>query len=149
MRNNKLSFLLVLCLFLGIGLACSNAGEMKSLRADDATKNHKAEKLESYTLRGLKFSYYKVPGGLDKEKLIETAKAIRAEEPDAQLILVDDATGVADYINYAQQFSKGNMNATLPKAWADRHIVANVQKMMSGKWRLYESYGYKEIADLE
>ena len=45
--------------------------------------------------------------------------------------------------------SAGNYDAELPKQWAEDHIVANVQKLLSGKWMLYESYGYKEIAELK
>lgn len=154
MRQNKFDLLLILILLLGFGLACSSdAGEKDdSTQRAEKTKSVAAarepQKLESYTLRGLKFSYYKIPAGLSRNELIKTAQEIHEQEPDAQLILVDDS-GVAGYINYAQEISKGNSDTELPKEWADKHIVANVQKLMSGKFRLYESYGYKEIADLE
>ena len=37
----------------------------------------------------------------------------------------------------------------MPKEWADKHIVANVQKYMSGKFMLCKGAGYKEIAELK
>ena len=138
--QNKFNFLLILLLILGITLACGNSG------AKNAQTN---EKLETYTLRGMKFSYYKIPSGLKREDLIKTAREIHALEPDAHLILVDDASQVGEYINYAQAFSKNDFDVKLPKEWADKHIVANAQKLISGKWQLYEGYGYKEITYLD
>jgi len=37
----------------------------------------------------------------------------------------------------------------MPAEWADKHIIANVQKYMSGKFVLCEGNGSKEIADLK
>jgi hypothetical protein len=109
----------------------------------------KPRKLDSYTLRGLTFSYYLIPAGLSRDELIKTAQEIHASEPDAQLILVDDESGVKDYVAYAKGMSQGNQDVKLPKEWADKHIVANLQKLMSGKWMLYEGYGYNEIGELK
>ena len=106
-------------------------------------------KLDGYTLRGLTFSYYLIPAGLSRDELMKTAQEIHQGEPDAQLILVDDESGVGDYIAYAKGVSQGNQDVKLPKEWADKHIVANLQKFMSGKWMLYEGYGYKEIGELK
>jgi len=143
--QNKYSFLLILTLLFGINIACSSSNA-KQIQ----TKNAQTiEKLESYTLRGLKFSYYKIPANLKREDLIKTAQEIHEIEPDAHFILVDDASQIDEYINYAQAFSKNNFDARLPKEWADKHIVANAQKLVSGKWQLYEGYGYREITDLE
>lgn len=111
--------------------------------------NKTPEKLESYMLRGLKFSYYKIPSSLSRAELIKTAQNIHENEPDAHLVLIDDDSRLADYVIYTQEFSKGNMSAEIPKDWAEKHIIANVQQLMSGKWQLYEGYGYKQIADLE
>jgi hypothetical protein len=143
--QNKYGFLLILTLLFGINLACSSS-DAKQIQ----TKNAQTiEKLESYTLRGLKFSYYKIPANLKREDLIKTAQEIHEIEPDAHFVLVDDASQIDEYINYAQAFSKNNFDARLPKEWADKHIVANAQKLVSGKWQLYEGYGYREITDLE
>lgn len=139
MQYNKLNLLLALIIFLGASLACTNSG----------TGESDTKKLQSYTLRGLKFSYYKIPTALKREDLIKTAQEIHDAEPDAQLILIDDDAEVAEYINYAQAFSRNNFDAKLPKEWADKHVVANAQKLVSGKWQLYEGYGYKEIANLK
>lgn len=145
MRKNKYNFLIIPTLILGIALACN-------LKADEpenpSAKNEpKIEKLESYTIKGLNFAYYKIPADLSREKLIETAREIHEKEADTQLILVDDDSGVADYVKYVKAISAGE-DAALPKEWADKHIVANVQKYMNGRWVLCEKYGYKEIADL-
>lgn len=147
MKNNKLNFTLIILLFLGAVLACSNSGarNFKAATANVQTN----EKLETYTLRGIKFSYYKIPADLSREDLIKTAREIHRSEPDANLILVDDVSQIAEYINYAQAFAKNDFEAKLPKEWADKHIVANAQKLVSGKWQLYEGYGYREIAELE
>jgi hypothetical protein len=106
-------------------------------------------KLDGYTLRGLTFSYYLIPAGLSRDELMKTAQEIHASEPEAQLILVDDESGVADYVSYAKGMSQGNQDVQLPKEWADKHIVANLQRLMSGKWMLYEGYGYKEIGEVK
>ena len=147
MRNNKFNFLVVLSLILAVSLACGkpDAKKIETLAAINQT----SEKLDGYTLRGIKFSYYKIPSGLEKNDLIKTARELHQIEPDANLILVDDATRVSEYIKYAQSFGKGTFDAELPKEWADKHVVANVQQLTSGKWQLCEGYGYREIADLE
>ncbi len=36
----------------------------------------------------------------------------------------------------------------MPQEWADKHIVANLQKFLSGKWMLYKGYGYEEIGEI-
>ena len=153
--TNKLNILLVLILLLGVSLAC-NRSEAKSdyqnerPRAEKReTKNDTTERLDSYSLRGLEFIYYKIPANLSREQLIETAQKLHEDEPKAQLILVDDDSQVQDYVKYAKAVSSGNYDAEFPKQWAEEHIVANVQKLLSGKWMVYESYGYKEIAELK
>jgi hypothetical protein len=143
--QNKYGFLLILTLLFGVNLACSSS-DAKTFQ----TKNAQTiEKLESYTLRGLKFSYYKIPANLKREDLIKTAQEIHEIEPDAHFIMVDDASQIDEYITYAQAFGKNNFDAQLPKEWADKHIIANAQKLVSGKWQLYEGYGYREITDLK
>lgn len=139
MKNNNLNFLLILILLLGISLACSNSG----------AKENDTKKLQTYSVRGLKFSYYKIPANLKREDLIKMAQEIHDGEPEAQLILVDDDSQVNEYINYAQAFSRNDFDAKLPKEWADKHVIANAQKLVSGKWQLCEGYGYREIADLK
>jgi len=153
--KNKLNILLVIILLLGVALAC-NRSEAKPEHKNEKpraekreTKTGAPERLDSYSLRGLEFIYYKIPANLSREQLIETAQKLREEEPKAQLILVDDDSQVEDYVKYAKAVSGGNYDAEFPKQWAEEHIVANVQKLLSGKWMLYESYGYKEIAELK
>jgi hypothetical protein len=145
MKQNKLNFLLVIALVLGIGLAC-NFHDEKPAENKPAAKN---QKLESYTLKGLKFAYYKIPANLSREDLINTATELHRAEPDTQLILVDDDSGLAAYVKYAKDFSGGKTEGEMPKEWADRHIVANLQKYLSGKFMLCEGNGYKEIAEIK
>jgi hypothetical protein len=151
--KNKLNILLVLVLILSIGLACGFSSKTESGEPKVTTKAEKTkpagERIDGYTVKGFEFVYYKIPANLSREELIETAQKLHEEEPKAQLILVDDESGVKDYIDYAKSISAGDYEAEMPKEWADKHIVANVQKMMSGKFVLYESYGYKEIAELK
>lgn len=90
-----------------------------------------------------------IPSGLDEEELIATAQAIHDQEPRAQLILVDDRARLAEYILYAREFSRGNTEAFYPQEWADRHIIANVQLYLSGRWVLCRGNGHEEIADLK
>ncbi len=90
-----------------------------------------------------------IPPGLNRAELIKTAQKLHDDEPNTNLILVDDESGLADYVEYAKAASKGNMEAEMPKEWADKHIVGNVQKWMSGEWFLCESNGYEKIAALE
>lgn len=159
MVRNRVNLLLIIILYAGLVLACNLGGENRNDAGGNSnqtgTSNAKQEsgklprKLDSYTLRGLTFSYYLVPAGLSRDELLKTAKEIHDTEPNAQLILVDDEAGVKDYIAYAKGTSQGDESAKLPKEWADKHIVANLQRLMSGKWMLYESYGYKEIGEVK
>lgn len=156
--KNKINILLGLMIILSVGLAC-NFSEAELNKTDVRAKTEKPQtesenassvkRIDGYTMRGFEFVYYKIPANLNREDLIETAQKLHEKEPKAQLILVDDDSKVQEYIDYAKAVSVGNYDAEMPKNWADEHIVANVQKMMSGKFVLYEGYGYKEIADLK
>jgi hypothetical protein len=157
MRSKGFNLLLVVALCLGSSLACKLGGENRNEAGGNnsqqgGSKQEAANlprKLDGYTLRGLTFSYYLIPAGLGQDDLIKTAREIHASEPEAQLILVDDESGVQDYVSYAKGMSQGNQDVKLPKEWADKHIVANLQRLMSGKWMLYEGYGYKEIGEVK
>ena len=153
----KTDLFLIPGLLLCFGTACdiskknterTTVGAVQKFQAKKDPEN-KPRKLDGYSVRGFKFSYYLVPAGLTHEELIATAQAIHDQEPDTQLILVDDDSQVAEYVSYARDISKGNMEAKLPKEWAENHIVGNVQKYLSGKWMLCESNGYREIAELK
>jgi hypothetical protein len=111
------------------------------------------KKLEGYTIRGYNVTYYRIPAHLSREDLVKITRKICDAETDrrlvVQLILVDDISGLAKYIDWAKRASNGDETAKMPTVWADKHIIANVQKTLKGGWLLYESYGYKEIAVLE
>ncbi|MBD0373110.1 MAG: hypothetical protein ICV60_19875 [Pyrinomonadaceae bacterium] len=159
MRPHNINLLLVIILCAGIVQGCKLGGENRNEAGNQGSGNSateskqetgkKTRRLDGYTLRGLTFSYYLVPSGLSRDELLKTAGEIHRDEPDAQLILVDDESGVQDYITYVKAVSQGDAEAKLPKEWADKHIVANLQKLMSGKWMLYEGYGYKEIGEVK
>ncbi len=134
--------MLIIAILLGAILGCSSA--------NDGPKTAELPRfLDRYSFKGLRFSYYLIEKDLDREQLIAVARKIHEEEPDTQLILVDDESGVDDYIKYAKAVSLGKTDVELPKAWADKHIVANLQKFLSGKWMLYKGYGYEEIAAIQ
>jgi hypothetical protein len=107
-----------------------------------------SKRLDGYTVRIFKFAYYLIPKGLSGEALLAEAAAIHKLEPDAQLVLVDDESRVRDYIAHAKAVSEGRTDVELPQAWADEHVIANLQKMMSGKWMLYKGYGYEELGEV-
>lgn len=156
--HNKINILLVLALFLSFVLACNSGSNAVADRTaldgrqqietkiEDATK---PKLLDTYTVRGFRFSYYLVAKDMSNEDLIATAQELHRQETDAQLILVDEESGIADYVNYAKETSKGNNDVNFPKQWAAEHIVGNVQRYLSGKWMLCEGNGYKEIAELK
>ncbi len=99
-------------------------------------------------MRIFKWAYYLVPAGLSREQLLSETAALRRQEPDTQLVLVDDESRVRDYMAHARAVSEGRTDVPLPQARADAHVVANLQKLMSGKWMLYKGYGYEEIGEV-
>jgi len=143
MKQNYLNLFLILALLLGVGLACTGT------KAEEGKKITLPAKVADETVRGFHFIYFKVPAGLDEKGLIETAQKLHDQEPTAQLILVDDDSQLADYIKYTKDISSGDQNAKLPKEWVSRHIVGNVQKFTSGKFKICKGAGGIEIADLK
>lgn len=143
--RNKISVFAVLLLVI-TAVACS---------IGDAAGNGESgvsgtQRLTGYSLKGIKFAYYKIGSGLSEAQLIETAQKIHDAEPDTQIILVDDDSRLADYVAYVKAVSgPGDVSVEMPVEWADEHIVANIQKYMSGRFVLCRSYGFMEIADLK
>jgi hypothetical protein len=106
--------------------------------------------LAEYELRGIPFAYFKVPAGLAQSVLIAAAQTLHDQVPTAQLVLVDDDSQLKQYVGYVKAISgQGEITDPMPQEWADKHIVANVQRYMSGKYWLCESNGSKEIAELK
>src|SRR4051812_7662010 len=70
------------------------------------------KKLEGYTIRGYNVTYYRIPAHLSREDLVKTARKICDAETDrrlvVQLILVDDISGLARYIDWAKKTSSGD-----------------------------------------
>ena len=155
MKPNQLNSILALSLLLVFIIACGNGspGGTKTQGTDSDSKrasSNNSVKLDSYIIKGIKFAYFKIPAGLSREALIETAQKLHDTEADTQLLLVDNDSKVKDYIAYAKAISSSReVNMEMPKEWADKHIVANVQKYMDGRYVLCEGNGYKEIADLK
>lgn len=119
-----------------------------SVAAATAADVPPSKRLDGYTVRSFKWAYYLVAPGLSREQLLAEAAALRRREPETQLVLVDDEAGVKDYIAYARAVSERRTDVPLPEAWAEAHVVANLQKLMSGKWMLYKGYGYEEIGEV-
>lgn len=105
--------------------------------------------LDRYELRGLAFAYYQIPAGLDDPGILRAATELHHQDPDAMLILVDDTSQVAEYIRWAKASSAGDASVALPEEWAEAHIVANLQKMLGGGWRLYRGNGYDEMGSVD
>jgi alanyl-tRNA synthetase len=126
-----------------------DARKTKTSKTSKAS-SEKSAKLDEYTIKGIQFVYFKVPAGLSREQLIETAQKLHEQEPKAQLVLVDDDSKLEEYVTYVKAISgQGELNEPMPQEWADKHIVANVQLYMNGKFVLCEGNGSKEIAELK
>lgn len=161
MKRNFVNLVIALPLIILVGIGCSNfdistnsnQNSSGANKTEDSKKTVAASapaKLDSYSIKGIKFAYYKIPSGLKKEDLVAMAQKIHDQEDDTQLIFVDDDSKVAEYIKYAKAISGiGELEDPMPMEWADAHIVANVQKYMNGKFVLCEGYGSKEIAELK
>lgn len=152
-RPNLTNLLLILSLFIIVGLGCKPSAKTESVSVSkrSSSLHEDSPKLDEYSIKGFRFVYYKVQPDLDRAELIKTAQKLHNLEPDAQLLLVDDDSHLKDYITYAKAASgAGDVDKSeLPKEWADKHIIANVQKYIGGKFVLCEGNGYKEIAELE
>jgi len=72
----------------------------------------KAAKLDEYTIKGIQFVYFKIPAGLSREQLIETAQKLHEQEPKAQLVLVDDDSKLKAYVTYAPRPSVARVSST-------------------------------------
>lgn len=161
MKINRLNFTLLLGLMIIAVLGCSDRAENAVNSGGTANQSKpvtelkpgssiQPAKLDSYSIKGIKFVYFKIAAGMKKDELIATAQKLHEQEPDTQLILVDDDSQLADYISYVKAISgQGELDKPLPADWADKHIVANVQKYMSGKFVLCEGNGSIEIAELK
>ncbi|MEP6787803.1 MAG: hypothetical protein ABJB40_05185, partial [Acidobacteriota bacterium] len=109
--------LTTLALMLGVSLTCT--AQTDKGHKNQGTKGF--EKLESYTIRNRTVSYYRIPAGLSREELVKTARKICDSESDKRLIvvliMVDEVSGLAKYINYARRASGGDTHAKPPKLW--------------------------------
>lgn len=147
--KNRWNFLLVFILGLGVGLAF-NLAKVKSFSLNTTRQVKNIDgRIDGYNFLGTEFAYYKIPANLSREELIVTAKKLHELEPDANLVLVDDDSKVRHYIKFAQLVNPGYNDVEMPRDWAEKHIVANVQRHTNGKIVLCEGYGYKQIAELK
>ena len=103
MNKNLFSAAIVLPLVLGFGLACSNIGgnstSNTSKPSPESTKqsDSKLAKLDAYTIKGIKFAYFKIPAGLKENELIDVEQKLHEQEQETQLVLVDDESELKDY----------------------------------------------------
>lgn len=160
-QNNQtlLSGVFALSLLVILGCTCSSDDEGRQRTGENRQEIGKIEKnsesgdlprkVESYEIKGFKFSYYLIPKNLSRDELIETAQKLHDAEPERHLILIDDESGLSEYVEYAREFSSGNTDASYPKDWVNKHLVANVQKNMDGSWYLCEGNLYEKIVRLD
>src|SRR4051794_11697655 len=105
--KNMSSAAVAIIILLAVSLACSRAGSNvansnKPAEPANAAVPAKPEisakpaRLESYAIKGIKFAYYRIPAGLKKDELIDTAQKLHDLEPDTQIIMVDDDSQLAD-----------------------------------------------------
>lgn len=140
---NAQTFVLVLTFFLFLVSGCG-----WSDRGSDTAASGLPRKVEGYSFKGLKFSYYLVDQGLSRQKLLALAAEIHEKEPDTHLIFVDDLSGLREYVDYAKAISTGRRDVDMPQEWAEKHVVANLQMFTGGKWVLNKGYGYEEIGEV-
>lgn len=105
-------------------------------------------RIGGYNYLGTDFAYYKIPADLSREDLITLAQKLHENEPDGNLVLVDDESKAQDYIQFAQIVNPNYNDIEIPKNWAEKHIIANVQRHRNGMVSLCKGYGNKEIAGL-
>ncbi len=140
---------LILASILAFTAACTGRS-VTSGAERTAGQSSQAERLGGYSIKGNKFAYYKVPSGIPYANLIGVAQQAHDSEPNTQLMFVDDDSQIAEYIEYVKAVSgPGDVSLHMPSDWAEKHIVANVQKYMSGKFVLCKGNGNMEIADLK
>lgn len=148
--KTRFNILSVLFLFLVGGLAFSFSS-VDSANSKTVNESKPANgRIETYKLLGINFSYYKIPQNLSREELITTAQKLHENEPDANLILVDDDSKLNEFIRFAKVVNPGYDDPEKPKEWADNHIIAAVRKSYwSGKTNLYAGYGNEKINELK
>lgn len=153
MRRQKFIQLLSVLLFAALGFGCrANVGdvsEAKKISQANQPESAAAAKLGVDYQRDGKIVYYKIPAVISNDKLIEIAGKLHAKEPGANIILVDDDSQAVEYIRYVNETKSGLVKTKMPKDWADKHIVANVQKHVNGKFVLCLGRGFQEVAELE
>lgn len=150
--KSKLSVFLGLILLVPFNFACAslkaeseNPSSVKSAENQEST----AKRLTSSDWLGIETVYYKIPSGLGREDLVGLAQKLHKQEPQSGLIFVDDESELNEYIKFVTLINPGYNDPEMPKEWADKHIIANVQIYLGGRAMLCEGYGNKEIAELK
>lgn len=146
----RFNILLIVFLCLVVGFAFSFS-PIRTVKTKTITEVKKQDgRIDSYELLGINYVYYKIPQNLSREDLIETAQKLYESEPNSNLILVDDDSKVSDYIKYAKVINPSYNTPSMPKEWADKHIIAAIRKdYWSGKVFLYTGYGNQKITELK
>jgi hypothetical protein len=148
--SNYLSLLLGLILLTAFNFACDiSQAKTENPPQVSGKKEFLTKRIDNYNRLGIEFVYYKIAANLSREDLIAVAQQLHETEPNASLVLVDDESKVNEYMEFAKLVNPGYNDVEMPKEWADKHIIANLQRYLSGKFVLCEGYGYKEIAKLK
>ena len=110
MRKHTHNLLIATVLLITVSIGCnlrSDIDRTENAVAIDEEKNAvEFKRIDSYEINGQRFAFYKIPNGLDRETLIETARAIHKGEDDARLILVDDDAHIDEY-RLCEGFQRG------------------------------------------
>ncbi len=117
------------------------------------------KKLADYTYRKNKYAVYLISNQSDfedTENFIKIAQKLHELEPETFLVLIDDDSGLKQYLAYLKEVDRlgggAPENIEFPKAWAEEHILGNVgeeDKNNGRKWFLMEGYRYEKIAELK
>ena len=129
---------LALGLLLFVVLACnfskngntSNHNPAKSESASESKSESDAKVVGTFTnRRNIVNKYILVEKAISEDKLIELAKKLHEDEPQANLWFVDDDSRSDEMVQWVKAYEKGE--ATLSDSiydWMGDHVVANVQQ---------------------
>lgn len=135
-----------------------NNSDTKQKRKSVVSDPNLPKKLAAYTYRKNKYAVYLISNQSDiedDEKFIKLAQKLHDVEPETFLILIDDDSGLKQYLAYLKEVDRigggAPENIEFPKAWAEEHILANIgaeEEKGRCKWFLMEGYRFEKIAEL-
>lgn len=123
------------------------------------SKSDAPKKLAEFTYLKNKHAVYLILNQSDiedDEKFIKLAQKLHDAEPNTLLILIDDDSGLKQYLAYHKEVDRLGGGAPdrleFPRAWAEEHILSNVgweEANGRRKWFLMEGYRFEKVAELK